>query len=279
MAHKLMFNFIKDIDEDIDRFVEQYLNNRDDVPDIDTYSETLRKCQQCVYRRTLPNGELFDLQIGNNPEYDYLYWFSPNYYGNDLEKSRFASDSIVNMQERYAPQEKEFIPDKNIKHYKNKLKKYVRAASTIGGEIIFPKHKYPISVNMARGRNHKIKDRFDLTLECIRRFYEKSESKRQSPLYDVLKADEKFFNLFKDFDNYVKFFYLDGSYVQGGKIKFFIGGDMFEDGKDGFEHPEFSPFPKNTTEWNRLYRKQLKYLKKRNKQIRKKISKCPILAK
>ena len=277
MKIDVTYNFIKDIDENIDRFVTQYLDNHDKVRDIDTYSPTLREYQACIYKKVLHEGELFDLKIGNDPEYDYLYWNNPTYYGNDLEKSRFASDSIVNMQERYAPQEKEFIPDKNIKHYKNKLKKYVRAASTIGGEIIFPKH--PNSVNMARGRNHKIKDRFDLTLECIRRFYEKDEEKRDSPLYEVLKADKKFFNLFKDFDNYVKFFYLDGSYVQGGKIKFFIGGDMFKKGMDGFKNPDFSPFPKDETEWNRLYRKQLKYLKKRNKQIRKKIGKCPIRAK
>jgi hypothetical protein len=231
--------------------------------DIDTYSQTLREYQACIYKKALPRHKntIFDLKLGNNPEYDYLYWNSPNYYGDDLAKSRFASDSIVNMQERYQPYlgDDDFVPDLKDKGIRKILKEYVKSASTIGGEIIFPKH--PNSVNVARGRNPKIRDRFDLTLECIRRFYEKSEAKRQSPLYDVLKADEKFFNLFKDFDNYVKFFYLDGSYVQGGKIKFFIG-----DAPD-FDNPIFTPFPTSKEEWEQLYENQMACVAARNKKI------------
>ena len=46
---------------------------------------------------------------------------------------------------------------------------YLRKSYTIGGEIIFP--KYPKSINVERGRyNGIIKDRFDLTLECIRKY-------------------------------------------------------------------------------------------------------------
>lgn len=257
MKIDVTYNFIKDIDEDIDNFIEQYLNDHKSVPDIDTYSQTLREYQACIYKKTLYRGELFDLKIGNDPKDDYLYWCSPNYYGDDLAKSRFASDSIVNMQERYKPHKK-LVPILKDEGIRKILKEYVKSASTIGGEIIFPKH--PNSVNMARGRNPKIRDRFDLTLECIRRFYEKSEAKRQSPLYDVLKADEKFFNLFKDFDDYVEFFYLDDSYVQDGEIKFFIGGEPnFDD--------NFTPLPTSLGEWQQLYENQMACLAARNKKI------------
>lgn len=261
MKIDVTYNFIKDIDEDTDRFVTQYLDNHDKVHDIDTYSQTLREYQACIYKKALPGGELFDLKIGNNPKDDYLYWCSPNYYGDDLAKSRFASDSIVNMQERYKPEhDNDFVPDLKNEGIRKILKEYVKSASTIGGEIIFPKH--PNSVNMARGRNHKIKDRFDLTLECIRRFYEQrdNQAKEYNPLYDALKADEKFFDLFDGFGDYVEFFYLDGSYVQDGKIKFFIGGEPnFDD--------NFTPLPTNLEEWEQLYENQMACLAARNKKI------------
>ena len=57
---------------------------------------------------------------------------------------------------------------------------------TIGGEIIFPKHAR--SINQARGVNPLICDRFDLTLECIRRYYVGVSS----PLYEVLCGDGRF---------------------------------------------------------------------------------------
>lgn len=51
---------------------------------------------------------------------------------------------------------------------KNEFKYTVR---TIGGHIIFPAHRRNgFTINQARGINRKICDRFDLTLECIRRF-------------------------------------------------------------------------------------------------------------
>lgn len=263
MKIDVTYNFIKDIDENIDRFVTQYLDNHDKVRDIDTYSQTLREYQACIYKKALQrhNNIIFDLKLGNNPEYDYLYWNDSIYYGDDLAKSRFASDSIVNMQERYKPvRDNDFVPDLTDEGIKRILKEYVKSASTIGGEIIFPKH--PNSINAARGRNPKIKDRFDLTLECIKRFYEQrdNQEKEYNPLYDALKADEKFFDLFDDFGDYVEFFYLDGSYVQDGEIKFFIGG------KPNFDN-NFTPLPTSLEEWEQLYKNQMACLAARNEKI------------
>jgi len=67
---------------------------------------------------------------------------------------------------------------------------------TIGGHIIFPAHKKNgFTINQARGVNRIICDRFDLTLECIKRFYQNE----QSPLYDTLMKYTDFFDLFDDF--------------------------------------------------------------------------------
>ena len=67
------------------------------------------------------------------------------------------------------------------------LKEKVR---TIGGHILFPAHKKNgFTINQARGISKKICDRFDLTLECIRRLY----LNETSPLYDTLLNYEDFF--------------------------------------------------------------------------------------
>jgi len=55
-----------------------------------------------------------------------------------------------------------------------------------------------------RGTNAYIMDRWDLTMECIRRFYLGEDS----PLYEVLNRDRDFYELFVDFKGYVDFFYL-----------------------------------------------------------------------
>ena len=47
-------------------------------------------------------------------------------------------------------------------------------------------------------------NRWDLTLECIRRFY----AGEQTPLDKVLESDREFYNLFVDFKGYVDFFLL-----------------------------------------------------------------------
>lgn len=52
--------------------------------------------------------------------------------------------------------------------------------------------------------NPLICDRFDLTLECIRRYY----AGVSSPLFGVLRGDGWFFDLFGDFRGYVDFFLL-----------------------------------------------------------------------
>ena len=68
--------------------------------------------------------------------------------------------------------------------------------------IIFPVHIN--SMNQRRGMNILIADRWDLTLECIRRHYAGEES----PLTKVIEQDRAFYDLFVDFKGYVDFFFL-----------------------------------------------------------------------
>ena len=60
------------------------------------------------------------------------------------------------------------------------------------------------SINQARGCTKSIADRFDLTLECIRRHYHEESS----PMSDVLARYASFFKLFRNFRGYAEFFLL-----------------------------------------------------------------------
>lgn len=72
--------------------------------------------------------------------------------------------------------------------------------------MVFPGNKIggKQTINGARGFNAKIADRFDLTLECIRRHY----LGQRSPLDQTLARYHDFFALFEDFTGYVEFFLL-----------------------------------------------------------------------
>lgn len=107
---------------------------------------------------------------------------------------------------------------------------FVRLASTVGAFLIFPlasrlDGKRPQSINQARGISPRIGDRFDLTLECIRRHYAGSPS----PLADVLGRHGDFFDLFGTFSQYVDHFLLRDLIAQDGDaVKFFAPFDDFD---------------------------------------------------
>ncbi len=84
--------------------------------------------------------------------------------------------------------------------------KFNERAYTIGAMMVFPANKIgrKMTINGARGCYPRIKDRFDLTVECIRRHYLGAES----PLVNVLERYAAFFALFRDFRGYVDFFLL-----------------------------------------------------------------------
>ena len=211
--------------------------------DPDIWSPKMREYQQLLYSRKLPNGELFNLKIGDNPEYNYLYW----------KNFRFGSDSIINMYIHHKTLQW-LIEDvkKQIDNFTKFHIEYLRKGYTIGGEIIFPKRTW--SINRMRGTNSQIKDRFDLTLECIRRYYNND----LSPLYNTLKEDYKFFELFVDFKGYVDFFYLNDLVSDDYKtIKFYLDFDNFER----------NPRPQIAEEWITLYNQQMEFLYKRNNRI------------
>ncbi len=229
---------LKDIDVNYDFRID---TPTDKDPDSDC--PMMKAYHRLIYSKPLPDGREFKLK-SHSSSYYYLTW-------NDM---RFGSDSII-ASFRY--KDYQWMHDKlkiRLPEYWKFMHDYLHKAYTVGGEIIFPKHKQ--SINQNRGCNIKIRDRFDLTLECIRLFYEG----KPSPLSKTIEADKDFFDLFGSFENYVKFFYLDDLCTPDYKNVFFWM-DF-----DGFKP---NPFPRTEDEYLDFIDKELSFVKKRNERIHK----------
>ncbi|MBR3379346.1 MAG: hypothetical protein IKG72_04330 [Bacillus sp. (in: Bacteria)] len=164
---------------------------RDDCggKDPDTGSPTLRRYHRMLWSKKLPNGEIMQLTHDNG---GYLTW----------KGFSFASDAMING--LFYARAKNSVPElkRLLRDYDSFVEDFEHRTWTIGGEIIFPIHNN--SMNQLRGTNPYINDRWDLTMECIRRFYLGEDS----PLYKVLDIDRSFYELFVDFKGYVDFFHL-----------------------------------------------------------------------
>jgi hypothetical protein len=143
----------------------------------------------------------------------------------------------------------EQVPDDELDYFSS-----IRA--TIAGHAIFPAKRIDnkMTINGARGVSHKVQDRFDLTLECIRRFY----VNEPSPLGEVFDRYSNFFNLFDSFKGYVNFFhYQDLVNEDYSEIRYW---HLF----DNFISP---PLPSNLDEYLAYKDKVILFLKARNQRI------------
>lgn len=179
--------------------------------DPDSTSPTLRKYHKILWSKPLPNGkpfELSDSKIGA-----YLY------HNSELGKFFLGSDTIVHS---YRNQKRKKWLTSQIPGEVNEL---FTTGQTIASYIVFPNNQIDkkYTINQARGVNKFIDDRFDLTLECIRRYY----LRQKSPLYNTISRYESFFKLFEDFNGYVQFFLLEDLIDKNEKIKFYLPFDNF----------------------------------------------------
>lgn len=128
--------------------------------------------------------------------------------------------------------------------------------STIVSRLLFPGDQIDggKTINVLRGFNAKIRDRFDLTLECIRRHY----TGEQSPLSSVLSRYGDFFALFENFNGYVEFFLLQ-DLVSGHKVKFFTDIDWPSSG---------GPYPLNVREYEIYANRTIEFVVRRNDRIK-----------
>ncbi len=222
---------LKDIDITFD-----FQTDTREGKDPDSDSKTLRAYQQLLWSKPLPNGEMMNLEIVKGC----LKW----------KDMWFGSDSITAsfLHERF-PLREEVKKRPGFDQWK---KDYWHKTYTIGGEIIFPMVRW--SMNQARGCSAKICDRWDLTLECIRRFY----AGESSPLDRALDKSSEFFKLFLSFKSYVDFFLLQDCVDDDYNVKFGLNTPLFVS----------MPMPKNMEEYLMWIESQLDFVEKRGKRIK-----------
>jgi hypothetical protein len=216
---------------------------RTDTPagkDPDTWSPTLSRYHQFLWSKELPIGKLFDLTCSKAPFY--------LHHNSELGELWLSSDSVVPTF-RWVSHIKEMTSDEE-------LEEFIRIGYTIGGMMIFPavqvERKW--TINQARGCLRKISDRFDLTVECIRRHY----TGGRSPLSEVLVRYTDFFDLFGDFRGYVDFFLLQDIVSKDyTAVKFFSSFVDF----DG------SPVPDNKATYHGYRQLAIEFLVARNQRI------------
>lgn len=210
--------------------------------DPDFASSMLRRYHQLLWSKRLPNDKIFKLETDKD---SYLV------HRSDLGEFYLASDSIIHTYYKWRRMQHIIvqIPE-------NEMQYFYDLAYTIGGFIIFPSNKFNgrNTLNQERGMNRQINDRIDLTLECIRRYY----NKENSPLYDTIKRYHDFFMLFSDFRGYCEFFLLQDLIDDDMKIKFFL---PFE----GFIN---NPLPSNVEEYKAFMNNNIEFLLKRNSRIK-----------
>ena len=216
---------------------------RSDTPpnkDPDAFSETLKLYHMVLWSKQLPSGQLLDLT--NERAGTYLY-FPTGETGLNL-----TSDAITHTY-RDTVKLQSIIKDVPS----DVMDKFYNSSFAVGGYILFPGGKRDgfQTINQARGCNLKIVDRFDLTLECIRRQY----LGINNPLANTLSGYWDFFELFGDFRKYVEFFLLhdlvDSSFE---RVKFHLPFDE--------EFPS-RPFPKTIDEYLHYMNNTLTFIQRR----------------
>ena len=209
--------------------------------DPDSASPTLRKYHKILWSKPLPDGNL--LELGDNKKGAYLY------HESKLGEFYIGSDAITQSYKNQI--RKKWLTDQ----IPTEVDELFDTGSTIGAYIIFPNNRIggKPTINQARGMNKFIDDRFDLTLECIRRLY----SGEKSPLFETLIRYERFFELFDNFNGYIHFFLLEDLINENNEIDFYLPFEGFN------TRPSFSDVNQYLVYKNKV----VGFIKSRNKRI------------
>lgn len=229
---------------------------RSDTPgypnrDPDAFSPTLRKYHKRLWSKRLPDGVEFVLD--DTPPH-YLH------HRSELGEFFLASDTVIPT----------FARESRLSHIIHAIpseerEAFFRIGYTIGGMMVFPGNRLgrKMTINGARGFHPRIKDRFDLTVECIRRHYRNE----QSPLSEPLGRYQAFFGLFRDFRGYVEFFLLQDMVTEDcSEVRFFMP----------FKDFTTSPLPESIDAYRMYQQHAMSFIEARNCRIL--ASCCPPLA-
>ncbi len=218
---------------------------RSDTPprqDPDARSPTLRKFHRLLWSKPLPSGVIFEL---DDTTRHYLH------HRSKVGEFILSSDSVIPTFSSYRRVTDIInqIPLKEQEAFK-------RLSYTIGGMMLFPGNRIggKSTINGARGFHHKIKDRFDLTVECIRRHYREEHS----PLSNTLVMYRDFFGLFGNFQGYVHHFLLEDLVSDDfSAVRFFMPFDDFTT----------SPLPASIDHYREYRQRAVEFIEARNRRI------------
>jgi hypothetical protein len=219
---------------------------RSDTPsgkDPDAFSPTLRKYHKLLWSKALPAGIVFDLS--DTTPGTYLRHQSV------LGEFVLSSDTVVPS----------FASHKRLAHVVSQvpvelLEQFGTMRYTIGGMLVFPGKCVgrQMTINGARGCNHRIQDRFDHTVECIRRHY----LTLSSPLTDTMIRYADFFALFESFNGYVEFFFLQDLVTRDcSAVQFFSPFDDFRT----------APLPSSGEAYISYAQQAMEFIEARNRRI------------
>jgi hypothetical protein len=208
----------------------------DATGDPDASSPTLLRYHQLLWSKPLPSGRHFQLTPRSRTPYALLH-------DSDLGTFYLTSDAVLptftrrrDMQAIIAQLPPADIDALNTITY------------TIGGMVLWPGDQIDgkWTINQARGCVRRIADRFDLTVECIRRHYEGDTT---HPLADTFGRYRDFFGLFGSFAGYVDFWLLDDLVDSDGGVKLFLPSEDFTLPSVPRSHPDYLAFCEHTIEF------------------------------
>jgi len=213
--------------------------------DPDKHSPTLRQYHKLLWSKRLPSGRCFslsDVRLGGS---------LCLHHRSELGEFFLTSDGIIHTFTRWESFKHiaETFPEEEHEAFR-------RIGSTIGARIVFPGNRIDRknTINGARGFHPLIKDRFDLTLECIRGHY----LKQDSPLREVLARYQGFFAMFASFQGYVDFFLLQDLVTEDySAVQFFMPFDDFRT----------PPVPKDRAVYADYRRPSIEFVEARNRRI------------
>ncbi|MEI6665641.1 MAG: hypothetical protein WCL53_05755 [Chloroflexota bacterium] len=247
------------IDPDAD-FATYYKSGRDP----DETCKRLYQWHQMLWGRTVHGVAPFQLEVA------YRGRFELNLITADGKRFRLGSDGIVNTWTSPGWARRYAFGSDLVAEIAADTDDFYRIASTIGGYIVFPLNspdQAGNTINQARGVHPLIADRFDLTLECIRRHYAERDSAdlvrdEDNPLRDRLACYGDFFGLFADFDTYVRFFLLDDLLTPDRRaVRSLLSGNPL----NSFAPPALAATPEQYAEFRR---NSIAFVMGRNARIR-----------
>ena len=218
---------------------------RSDTPpalDPDAFSPTLRRYHQLLWSKPLPSGAPFMLDV-TTPQC--------LHHRSELGEFWLSSDGVIPSFTRWSRMAHVIDQIPEVER-----EEFVRITYTIGGMMVFPANQIDRkpTINGARGLNARIADRFDLTVECIRRHC----LDEPSPLSDTLARYADFFALFGDFAGYVDFFHLQDLVNEDtSTVKFFTP----------FQDFTASPLPVTLDAYLSYRQRAIRFVESRNRRI------------